>query len=185
MSKEFKSGNLTLIAGLGNPGNEYERTYHNVGWQALGELAGDAAFTTPRGKPFSYVRLGNGVTLVKPLTFMNESGSGVRAAMRFMKTSGTRGILLIHDDSDLLVGTWKLQFGRGAAGHNGVASVIGALKTKDIWRVRIGIRPPLLVQGKPRKKAGEFVLKKITAADAQQLTRVYREIKEALAPSTE
>jgi len=102
---------------------------------------------------------------------MNESGGFVKKMLR-KKGVRPEALLVIHDDSDLNLGSFKLSFGRGSAGHKGAESVIRTLGTKDFWRLRIGIRP---IVGR-RKKAGEFVLKKISAKDKKTLESVFAEI---------
>ena len=119
------------------------------------------------------------IIFVKPLTFMNESGKAVLAAMRYFsakdKKIKPKEILIIHDDADIELGKIKLSFGQGAAGHHGVESVIKNLKTKNFWRIRIGIRPktPNDKNQAPKKKAGGFVLEKITPADKLVLERLF------------
>ena len=114
---------------------------------------------------------------------MNESGGFVK---KMLKKKGVKpeALLVIHDDSDLNLGSFKFSFGRGSAGHKGAESVIRTLGTKDFWRLRIGIRPigpisPIGLIGliaRRRKKAGEFVLRKISAKDKKTLESVFAEI---------
>lgn len=103
---------------------------------------------------------------------MNDSG---RFAMKELKKSGAKPevLLIVHDDSDLALGAYKLQFGRGAAGHHGVENVQTVLKTKNFWRLRIGIRPAV---ERARQKAERFVLKKISAADKKTLEQTFNSI---------
>ena len=201
MEREFKTGTIRLIVGLGNPGPEYENTYHNAGFRALAEAAG-TDFRRPPGKIFSFARTKD-LVFMRPETFMNESGAALREALRYFAAARVSPphILVIHDDSDLPLGTWKLQFGRGPAGHKGVASLIAALGTSGFWRARIGIRPEEkaglryavagsrlgVASGEARvghAKAGEFVLKRITRADARALESVFKEITEILSPGS-
>lgn len=143
-----------LIIGLGNPGKEYQQTYHNAGFLVIDFWA---------KKPFI-------VKLLKSDTYMNQAGSFVTKAI---KKHGVKPeeLLVIHDDSDIELGKYKLCFGRGSAGHRGVDSIIKSLGTKNFWRLRIGIRK---VSG---KKAEEFVLKKINKKDLEILFEVFKEIK--------
>jgi PTH1 family peptidyl-tRNA hydrolase len=151
MEKNIK---FKLIIGLGNPGSAYKNTYHNAGIQFIDYLkalnSGD------------YIPLASKV-------FMNKSGQFVA---KEIKKAGAKPeeLLIVHDDSDLKLGTYKFQFGRGAAGHKGVQNVIDNLKTKNFWRLRIGIRSI------GPKKAGEFVLKKITREDRKILEAVFQNI---------
>ena len=169
-----------LVIGLGNPGAEYENTYHNAGAQMVNALAAapeeaEAAPKELHEKLFSYVRAG-GLILAKPLTFMNESGAAVRAAVRKFNVRPD-DIVLLHDDSDLPLGTWKISRGRGAAGHHGVESVIAALGTNNFTRVRIGIRP---ANERVRSKATAFVLKPVTKSSAVLFKKTFAEIADAL-----
>ncbi len=167
-----------LVAGLGNPGAAYERTYHNVGMQALDAAAVSLSDGEPhwvRGKFFSYARSEEWI-FVKPLVFMNESGAAVREAARKFGIPA-KNVVLVHDDSDLPLGAWRISRGRGTAGHHGVSSVIAALGTNDFTRIRIGIRP---VRETSRKKAGDFVLKQITKSAALILKKVFEEVTERL-----
>lgn len=149
---------VKLIIGLGNPDEEYASTYHNIGFLFIDYLNNDQ-FPTGDCK------------LLKSDVFMNESGKFVT---KMLKKTGAKPeeILLVHDDSDIEIGNYKISFSRGSAGHRGVESVIKSLKTKNFWRLRIGIRPP-----KSKKKAGEFVLKKISKKDLEIFEKVFKEIK--------
>lgn len=113
--------------------------------------------------------------------------SGVFAAKMLKKQNvKPENLLVVHDDSDLKIGAYKLVFGRGAAGHHGVESVQAALKTKNFWRLRIGVRPERkadLPAEAPRAKAGEFVLKKISAGHRKLLERVFEEAAEEIKKS--
>ncbi len=133
---------MKLIVGLGNPGEKYEKTRHNLGWRVvdflteemeINQLKEDKKFNALIGKK-------NNIVLSKPLTFMNNSGQSVKAIADYFKIP-SQDILIIHDDIDLNLGEVKLQESRGAAGHKGVESVIEHLGTKDFIRIRIGIKP--------------------------------------------
>jgi peptidyl-tRNA hydrolase, PTH1 family len=182
MEKKFNGHDIAVIAGLGNPGEEYRGTYHNVGWSILDQLAAGTAFRAPRGKRFAFARTARGIPLVKPNTFMNESGDGIAQALAFLSVRDTSALLVIHDDSDLPLGEWRTQFGRGAAGHKGVASIIARLGTRDFWRIRVGIRP----DGEPgkRRKAGSFVLKRPARNDAPRLAAACTAVVETLVRGT-
>lgn len=152
---------IKLIIGLGNPGKEYERTYHNAGFLAIDFLTKNSPI--PK--------------LLKTDVFMNQSGSFVAKISKKHHIKSDE-ILIIHDDSDIELGNYKLSFGRGSAGHNGVESIIKALKTKNFWRLRIGIRPSVRVNPSQTKintfkKAGDFVLKKINKKDLETLNQVF------------
>lgn len=152
-----------LIIGLGNPDKAYQNTYHNVGFLFIDFLAKNKT-------DLSYF------PAIKSDVFMNLSGKFVLTALKKHNKKPDE-LLLIHDDSDLEIGKYKLSFGRGAAGHHGVESVIASLKTKNFWRLRIGIRPPEkepLSAGK-RLKAEKFVLKKISKVNLEILEKTFSE----------
>lgn len=151
-----------LVAGLGNSGEEYLDTYHNAGFVFVEALAGTDA-NWRHHKSFESFRASNSV-FVRPLLFMNRSGSAIQEALRYFKIHKEK-LLVVHDDSDLLLGAHKLVFGRGGAGHHGVESIIEALGTKNFWRLRIGIRPPSFRE----RKAGDFVLKKMKKEEKQRI----------------
>ncbi len=156
---EFDPKKIKLIIGLGNPDKEYENTYHNVGHLVVEQLITNGERRT-----------------TKSTEYMNNSGKFTEKEIR---KSGVKPeeILIAHDDSDLEIGKYKIDFGRGAGGHHGIESVQQHLKTNDFWRLRIGIRP---ANETVRQKAEEFVLKKISAADLATLKKVFEEVVEKL-----
>ncbi len=177
------SGKFDLIIGLGNPGLEYKKTYHNIGFLAVDFIAskfGLKKFSKNSSKKFEFLEIKNTI-IGRPLTFMNNSGQAVASMLEFFKTK-PENILIIHDDSDLEIGKYKLDYDRGPAGHNGIISIISHLKTKKIWRLRIGIRPKLKInsisQPKKRIKAEKLVLKNIKSNDQKILDYVFGEITE-------
>jgi PTH1 family peptidyl-tRNA hydrolase len=142
-----------LVAGLGNPGREYARTRHNVGWLVVDELARRHGGSW-RGKfngQVAETRIdAHRVALLKPETYMNESGRSVAAAARFYKIEPD-AVLVVHDDSDLEAGRLQARLGGGLAGHNGLRSIAQHLKTQDFLRLRIGVGRP--GRGDPRPLA--------------------------------
>jgi peptidyl-tRNA hydrolase, PTH1 family len=142
-----------LVAGLGNPGRAYAANRHNVGWLVVDELARRHGGTW-RGKfngDLAEVRIdGHKVALLKPETFMNDSGRSVQAAMRFFKVEPD-AVLIVHDESDLDLGRMQLRRGGGTAGHNGVRSVAKQLGSPDFLRLRVGVGRP--ERGDPRALA--------------------------------
>jgi peptidyl-tRNA hydrolase, PTH1 family len=150
--------NIKLIIGLGNPGKDYANTYHSAGIMFI-----DAMKKHMRtGTTFPHLAASD--------TYMNTSGAFVKKTLARLQVQ-PKELLVAHDDSDLELGSYKLAFGQGAAGHNGVTSIITALETQDFWRLRIGIRPKELMHAEPRAKAGDFVLRPIT--------KEYRELLDA------
>jgi PTH1 family peptidyl-tRNA hydrolase len=144
-SKERPSSSLDLfVVGLGNPGREYERTRHNVGWLVLDELARrlDGSWRSKFSGQLAEVRLdGAKLALLKPETFMNDSGRSVGAAARFFKVE-PESLLIVHDDVDLAPGRLQARAGGGLAGHNGLRSLARTLGTQDFLRLRIGVGRP-------------------------------------------
>jgi len=133
-----------LVAGLGNPGREYERTRHNVGWLVLDELARrhGGSWRSKFSGSLAEVRLGDArLALLKPETYMNESGRSVGAAARFFKVEPEQ-LLVVHDDVDLEPGRLQARAGGGLAGHNGLRSLAQQLGSQDFLRRRIGVGRP-------------------------------------------
>jgi len=133
-----------LVAGLGNPGREYEQTRHNAGWMVVDELARryDGSFRSKFDGQLSEIRLGEvRLALLKPETYMNVSGKSIAAARRFFKVEPEQ-LLVVHDDVDLEPGRLQARGGGGLAGHNGLRSIAGALGTQDFLRLRIGVGRP-------------------------------------------
>jgi peptidyl-tRNA hydrolase, PTH1 family len=133
-----------LVAGLGNPGREYERTRHNVGWMVADELARrhDGSFRSKFSGQLAEIRdEDRRLALLKPETYMNISGRSVRAAARFFKVK-PQALLVVHDDVDLEPGRLQVRAGGGLAGHNGLRSIAGELGTQEFLRLRIGVGRP-------------------------------------------
>lgn len=137
---------IRLIAGLGNPGPEYETSRHNAGFWLADHFADDLHATFTLDKPFfAWVartrHADRNLILAKPVTFMNRSGQSVGALARFYKILPEE-ILVLHDELDLLPGAVKLKFSGGHAGHNGLRDIQAALGTPKFWRLRIGTGHP-------------------------------------------
>jgi peptidyl-tRNA hydrolase, PTH1 family len=147
---------IYCIAGLGNPGIRYERTPHNVGFWVLDELSRRTGIRISKNESETLLgsgRIGNkDVILVKPQTFMNLSGVGISAVLRYRKLTN-RNLIVVYDELDLPWTALRIKANGSAAGHNGVKSIIGALKTDVFTRVRVGIRP-----NHPIRDAAEYVL---------------------------
>ena len=133
-----------LVAGLGNPGREYERTRHNVGRLVVDELARRAGstFRSKFSGRLAEVRVGERrLALLEPETYMNESGRSVAPAARFYKVEPD-ALLAVHDEVDLDPGRLQLRAGGGLAGHNGLRSIAKDLGTQEFLRLRIGVGRP-------------------------------------------
>ena len=146
-----------LVVGLGNPGREYARNRHNAGYLVVDELARrhGGSWKSKFSGQLAEIRLdGHKVALLKPETYMNESGRAVGGAMRFYKLEPNE-VLVVHDEGDFDLGRLELKAGGGLAGHNGLRSIAQHLKTQDFLRLRIGVGRP--DRGDPRPLA-DYVL---------------------------
>jgi PTH1 family peptidyl-tRNA hydrolase len=136
---------MRLAVGLGNPGAEYARHRHNVGFMAADAIASRHRLgpwrRKFRGEIAEGALAGVRVVLLKPLTYMNESGRAVAEAARFFKIAPA-DVVVLHDELDLAPGKVRVKLGGGVAGHNGLRSIAAWLGTPDFWRVRIGIGHP-------------------------------------------
>jgi len=148
-----------ILVGLGNPGNEYTNTRHNVGREFLLECENS---------------LPKKATVVTPDTFMNKSGAAVKPLVKSVKAA--ERLVVLHDDLDLPLGTVKVSFGRGSAGHKGVESIERTVKTKNYVRIRIGISAGR--KGGAVKKPD--VLGKFTQSEAAELKKAKKSVKDAL-----
>lgn len=132
---------MKLIVGLGNPGSEYQHTRHNAGFMVAEAVAArlvDHPHWQERSKFFSLICQTPSYILVKPQTFMNDSGKAVQALLQFYKIAN-QDLWVLHDDLDVELGKYKIQFGTGPKVHNGLASVYQTLGGQDFWHVRIGV----------------------------------------------
>src|SRR5215213_8542658 len=133
-----------LVVGLGNPGREYAAHRHNVGWMVVDELARrhGASWRAKFSGQLAELRLdSHRVALLKPETYMNDSGRSIAAAARFFKVDAA-SLLVAHDDVDLERGRLQARLGGGLAGHNGLRSIAQAIGTQDFLRLRIGVGRP-------------------------------------------
>jgi peptidyl-tRNA hydrolase, PTH1 family len=167
---------MRLIVGLGNPGAQYARTRHNAGFMAVDAIVRRHSFQPFRarfqGEFAEGTIAGERVMLLKPQTFMNDSGASVGAAARFFKLDPGE-IAVIHDELDLAEGKLRVKRGGGAAGHNGLRS-IDALFGNDYWRVRFGIGHP-----GARELVLSYVLQNFTAEELPWVRAVLDGIAEA------
>ena len=164
-----------LVVGLGNPGQQYARTRHNVGEEVVAELAKRCGTTLSTGRDSALeaqVRIGTPPStkraiLAFPLTFMNESGQAVAKLIRrhgFAFTDSFPELIVVHDELDLPPGTVRVKFGGGLGGHNGLRSITNRIGTQDYTRVRIGV-------GKPTSKehGANHVLSRVPPAERTTL----------------
>lgn len=177
---------MKIIVGLGNPGEKYNNTRHNIGFAALDDQIKKLGLNWSSSKKFNSDIIKDGKTIyVKPKTFMNNSGLAVEAIMSFYKllpkkmglikekNSDLTGVLtVIHDDLDLPLGKSKVSTNSRAAGHNGVQSIINHLKTKNFTRLRLGIDTK-----RPEQMAGkDFVLGKFRKEEEEIVNQVFHDL---------
>ena len=144
---------MKLVVGLGNPGQEYVYTRHNMGWAAADFLARKYSLGAPLAKFRGEFWRGRDFMLLKPLTYMNLSGMAVREAFDFYKMEPT-DVLVVYDDMALPYGQLRLRGKGSAGGHNGLISIISCLGTLEVPRLRIGIGAPLSEDKNHEKKIG-------------------------------
>lgn len=138
---------MRLIIGLGNPGRKYKKTRHNVGFRVLDEFRKQNSFPNFKMQKKFQAEVSEGLLnkektiLVKPQTFMNNSGRAVRALVNFYKIP-LENLVVVHDELDLPIGEIKMSEDKGSAGHNGVQSIINELGSQAFNRLRIGISDP-------------------------------------------
>lgn len=172
---------IRMVAGLGNPGDEYENTRHNAGFKAIDELARQAGVTywkTQLGAEVAVIQVHDPdadgarreVVLVKPQSYMNTSGGPISKLCTEHHVAPDE-VLVIHDELDLDPGVVRVKFGGGHAGHNGLKSIINKLGTKDFSRIRVGIgmppgRMPVVDWVLKEYRTGEMEDVRLAAVDA-------------------
>ncbi len=177
---------MKLLVGLGNPGKNYDNTRHNIGFAMIDFLYSewlkkenfDAWGINKKFKAELTVGIINGdkVMLVKPLTFMNNSGETVQALAGYFKIAN-KDIYIFHDELDLLCGNYKIQFNRSGAGHNGVLSIIEKLGSQEFNRIRIGIAKP---DKQKQGQGADYVLNKFNLIEKIKLKEVKKKILEEI-----
>lgn len=177
-----------LIVGLGNPGDEYLNTRHNAGRIVLGELNVRHEFSgfendkKAKGLIAKGAIAGKKAVVLFPETFMNNSGESVRTFVKSAKDA--EKVIVVYDDLDLPMGSYKVSYDRSSGGHNGVQSVIDHLKTQQFVRVRVGISP-VSASGVVKKPKGEaavqkFILGAFTKSELETLKKLSKEIADAI-----
>ena len=164
---------MKLVVGLGNPGKEYEKTRHNIGYMFLDYIIGNKEFSL--NKKFNSLEYettieGEKVLFIKPLTFMNNSGDAVIKYVNFYKIDSC-DVLVIQDDLDMDVGKYKLMFNHGDGGHNGIKSIILNLQTKGFLRLKFGI-------SKANVDTKDYVLGKFSKTDMKVLEETFNKFNE-------
>ncbi len=177
-----------IIAGLGNPGEEYTNTRHNVGRMALQYVCDEKNLGEWKLDKKSNALVARGMigksasVLVLPETFMNKSGSAVVKYVKNVKA--TEKLVVVYDDLYLPLGKMKMSFDRGSGGHKGIESIARALKTKKFWRIRVGVSPAT-ASGTLRKPSGEkdvldFILGKFKTSELPVLKSLFKRISSTL-----
>lgn len=171
----------TIICGLGNPGEKFKNTRHNVGFMVIDEFAGKNNFPEFKlNKKFNSLISENilneeKIILAKPQTFMNESGKSVK---KLAEARPLRNLVVVHDDLDLPLGKIKISAGRGSAGHKGVESIIKEIGTKNFVRLRIGIQPKQY--HRPVHGTDKFVLQKFGKEEERTKKMILEKTADAL-----
>jgi peptidyl-tRNA hydrolase len=169
-----------LVVGLGNPGPEYQWTPHNAGFMAIDRIAQQEGVVVQnrrcRAVTATCRMAGREVVLAKPETFMNLSGLSVAALVREFEADPGRDLLVIYDELDLTLGTFKIRERGSAAGHNGARSVTGALGTQEWLRLRVGVGlslpPEAVAAGGGRRGGKDYLLSPMRKADLTVLDEV-------------
>jgi len=174
---------MKLIIGLGNPGKKYNRTWHNIGFLAIDNIAKSFSFTNFKIENKFKAEIATGqiestkVILVKPQTYMNESGQAVSAISKYYKIE-PKDIIVIHDDIDLPIEKIRITIGSSAGGHNGIKSIIQYIKTKEFVRIKIGVA----TTKKEKIESADYVLSRIGLLQSKKVKEV---IKKATSAVTE
>lgn len=163
---------------LGNPGKKYQKTRHNAGKMFGNFITSKWEAGSKKSKAGEIKNLGDGWKVVFLNCFMNESGLFVEKVLKIRKLR-IENLIVVHDDLDIPFGEFKIQFGRGAAGHKGVQSIIDALQTRDFWRIRLGIRNPQV-----EKTVGpeNFVLMPFTKEEEGKIRGIFEKVLSKLSP---
>ena len=170
-----------LVAGLGNPGAEHARDRHNVGWMVVDELARrhQGSFKGKFRGRLADARIDEArLALLKPETYMNESGSSIQAAAQFYKLP-VEHVVVVHDDVDLEVARLQARLGGGLAGHNGLRSIASRLGSTEFLRLRIGVGRP--ERGDPRPVADYVLSAFLPEDDAEAIVNRAADAVEVLA----
>jgi len=167
-----------LVVGLGNPGDEYARTKHNVGAEVVELLAARHGARLKKGKERALVDQvtagGKRLALAIPLTYMNDSGAAVRALVRRYGVEPEQ-LVVVHDELDLPIGGLKLKEGGGLAGHNGLRSIKSHLHTEAFLRVRIGVGKPV-----SKEQGADHVLSKFSKRERTEIDVVLQTAADAV-----
>lgn len=178
---------MFYLVGLGNPGEEYENTRHNVGFLLVRDVASTLNFSSfhESGAHSGFVATGTigkeSITALLPTTFMNASGSAIQ---KLITKGEEQNVIVVYDDVDLPLGQIRISFSRGDGGHNGIKSIVAKLGTADFIRIRIGVAKKALFTGKTVRPKGEklasFVLAKFSKSEQKELQSLGKKVSEAV-----
>lgn len=183
--------NMKLIVGIGNPGEEYVGTRHNIGFEVLDHIARESAAKFAFEKKFNAeiakARFaGKPAILVKPYSFVNKSGEVVRKLKTFYKLK-LEDIIVAQDDLDIEFGEFKISFEKDSGGHRGVQSIIDNLKSNKFWRLRVGTANRKLAVARrqsnlkaKKESVGAFVLSRLTPSEKTELKKLIKKALERL-----
>ena len=162
---------MKIVVGLGNPGERYAKTRHNIGFMILDEIIKKYVVSPKTNKKLGAIlyNLDRERVLLKPTTFMNSSGGPVANMVKFYKLE-PESLLVVHDDVDLEFGQIKLQFGKSSAGHRGVQSIIDKLGTDEFTRVRVGVGRPI-----EKMETDAYVLQRFSTGEKEELATTLKE----------
>ena len=161
---------INLLVGLGNPGKGYENTKHNIGFEVIDQLIRYFNSSSFNNRFYGlYTKISNKLLLFKPMTYINNSGTGVAEIAKFFRIIPSN-IIVFHDDLDLKVGKIKVKLGGGNGGHNGLKSIDQYLG-QGYWRVRIGISKPQY-----KEQISDYVLKKFSNEQQEVIDLVVKKI---------
>lgn len=162
---------MKLIIGLGNPGKKHKNNRHNVGFMVLDKLA-TKNWTKSKSGLLLYSWINSSFELVKPLTFVNDSGNATKYVFKKHKPK-LEEFFVIHDDLDIKLGEYKIQLGKGPKDHNGLLDIYEKLGTKDFWHVRVGVENR---DGENRIPGEKYVLQDFSDDEKEILEGVIKQI---------
>ncbi|MDA1079789.1 MAG: aminoacyl-tRNA hydrolase [bacterium] len=177
---------MTTIVGLGNPGTEYRSTRHSIGHMVVEKIAAelDLSFESAKKTHSQVARGKNDLLLIKPETYMNDSGRAVAAALSYFgsfdwseRDQELSELFVVHDDLDIELGEFKLQLGTGPKIHNGLLSLYQHLKTKQFWHVRVGVDGRA---GQRTLPGSEYVLQQFLPSEREVVDQVVERVAQKL-----
>ncbi len=173
---------MILIIGLGNKDKEFDNTKHNIGKEFISFFREKQQYNSfsLNKKLDALISQNSNIILAIPQCYMNESGRIVKKIIDYFDIS-LDDLLIVHDDTDIILGSFKLQKNRNAAGHKGIESIINYLHSKNFWRLRIGVRNKIEPDKKlKREKAKDLVLEKFSKEEKEKLLEIFPKIVDTL-----